>query len=192
MERVLNYFRKYSPDLSDAAQAHLKRHGKTRTFSKGGVYKPGQETKHKWCLVLSGLVLKEQLDNRGKASTVRICRDFDYFVCTRHPYTERTEKHTIIFLQDTVLYEIDNEYFKKVVDNHPCMSRVYHILKQHKLDQANDLDYIRSLHFEYRIYELCNRFPKLSESLTVEQTRLLLRISNNRDYYKAFRYYLSQ
>lgn len=192
MERVLNYFRKYSPELSDAAQAHLKRHGKIHAYPKGGVYKLGQETKHKWCLLLSGLVQKEQLSPKGKASTVRICTDLDYFVGTRHPYTDRTEQHTIVFLQDSILYEIDNEKFQQAVDHHPCMSRVYHILKQHKLDQANDLAYVRGLHYEYRIYELYKRFPKIADSLTVEQARLLLEISNNRDYYTAYRYYLRQ
>ncbi|ERJ60027.1 cyclic nucleotide-binding domain-containing protein [Sphingobacterium paucimobilis] len=191
MQSVFDYFQKYT-DLSAEAKAYLTQHGKIHSGAKGSPYKLTQQQKNTWCFILSGMVVKEHLNHNGKPCIDRFSIAGDYFVGTRHAFTKRAESFTIVFAHETTYYEINNTAFQEAVNRFSCISYVYHIFKQHKLDQANDLAYIRSLHYMYRIHALYKRMPLLAALLTVEQRRLLLEIANNRDYYAAQRYYISK
>lgn len=181
---------KYRPSLQGEALSYMKEWGQIRVFKKGTIYKRGHESNNNWCLILNGLVAKEHMDHRGKSSNERICTSGNYFVCTRHAYTQRAESFIVIFLADSLIYEIDNTAFQNAVKTFPDISYIYHVLKQQKLDYSHDLLHIRGLHFEFRVSEFHRRFPELVNLLTITQKRQFLKIGNNRDYYKSFRYYL--
>jgi len=188
MKRMFTYFEKYLT-LDDELKELLQHFGRIHRYRKGDFFKQEYEPIEKWCFVLEGLVSKEHINSADQLVIERICEPGAYFTGTKHLFSRSSEPVAVHFLRDTTLFEIRNQYFQDMVETFPGLKAVYHILTQHKLNHAVRHQHtIHALRAEERLHDLYLYRPQLIKLLTVDQKKVFLGITNNREYYRAKRY----
>jgi len=191
MERMKNFFSKYH-ELSERSKTYLKERGKLSFYKKGNYYKIAGIPMSTWCFIIDGVVAKEVLEADTTVRIERISGKNEYFTGTNHPYSDTATAVAIKFLQPTILYEISNTDFKHALVQHPELSVIFHILKQHKVNRLQDIVHILNLPPAHRVHELYLKMPHIMPLLTIKERRSFLNISCNRDYYIALRYHIKQ
>lgn len=185
MDRLFDYFRRYNI-TNEGLQQFLYEHGKIRDYREQNVYP--QENQSVWCFIIEGAVALEY-DTGGKIVIDCVYIQHDYFTSTEHVFTERGEEGQYVMLANSVIYEITSKDFQYALSAFPLLERMFNILKQHQLNLTRHLVRVIKIPSEERIHYMYKKLPTVLHKLNVAQRRALLNISNNREYYKALRYW---
>lgn len=185
MKRLFDYFKRYN--ITDKnLQQFLYKHGRIRHYREQAIYP--QDEQSVWCFIIEGAVALEY-DASSKIVIDCVYIRHDYFTSDEHVFTQRGEEGQYVFLEDSIIYEIDSKDFQYALSAFHLLERMFNILKQHQLNLTRHLVRVIKIPSEERIHYMYKKLPMVLHKLNVAQRRALLNISNNREYYKALRYW---
>ncbi|WP_159634755.1 hypothetical protein [Sphingobacterium composti Ten et al. 2007 non Yoo et al. 2007] len=192
MNRVIAFISRYTK-LSEQAIDYLYIHGRIKKYRKGSIFILQQDTNNLSCLLLDGLAGCSIMNHKYDLALTKVITPFNYFVGSKHIYSNKGSRENIEFLKDSEGFIINRINVQHAIRSFPEFSLIYHILKERNIAMCSHFIHLHKIKYVDRLSFLYHHFPEVKNQLTIQQLCSLLGYTNSKQYYFALeKYYQGQ
>jgi len=190
MDRFFTFWSNYM-DISADARNYITNHARIRQY-KPKVFSYADDPMPYWCFVLEGLAAGIHYTADRQRNIRWLATPYHYFTGTEHPFTKRQTDVAIEFLDSSVLFLLRNEHAVIAQQRYPAVSELFHILKQHRINQLRKQVLLLQEQNNYERYRiLVEELPEIVQHSNNIVQREVLQVSKG-TFYRIKKRYLKR